>query len=352
MTMPTPHQHNSELEIASPTSPRPAALNRRSFLGAAAASSVALALGTQSAAAVARLKKPVRLGVIADLHHDIMHDGLHRLETFIQQVAPDKLDGLLQLGDFAYPYVKNKDVIDKFNDAHKRTLHVIGNHDTDAGHTKQQCLDVWGMPSRYYTETIEGLHLIVLDGNDKGSPTHKGGYASYIGPEQVKWLKQQLATLDGPIIVTCHQPLAGSGAIDNAEELQTVLGESADKVVLAINGHSHIDSLLRMQGVPHMHVNSASYQWVGGKHKHLSYDKQVHDAHPWISHTCPYRDSLFATFTIDLESLTIQVEGRTSEWVGQSPAQLGAAIDPALNHGEEIAPTIQNRHIERVASQA
>ena len=108
-----------------------------------------------------------------------------------------------------------------------RPLHVIGNHDTDAGFTKDNCIDKWGIPSRYYARDIEGLQLLVLDGNDAGSPTHKGGYVSYVGKEQVEWLKEQLATLDGPIMVACHQPLAGAYAVDNAEEIQAVLGDAA-----------------------------------------------------------------------------------------------------------------------------
>jgi hypothetical protein len=98
-----------------------------------------------------------------------------------------------------------------------------------------------------------------------------------------------------------------------------------------------------------MHVNSASYQWVGGKHKHESYSKDVHAKYPWISYSCPYRDSLFATLTVDPKRMTIHVEGRQSEWVGRSPAELGADVHPTLTHGEEIAPRIRDRQIARIA---
>ena len=30
-----------------------------------------------------KLNRPVKLGLINDLHQDVMHDGLHRLESFI-----------------------------------------------------------------------------------------------------------------------------------------------------------------------------------------------------------------------------------------------------------------------------
>lgn len=324
-------------------------LNRRGFLRAATATSFAVALPRISAAALTRLEGPVQIGLIADLHHDIMHDGVARMDAFLKKMATDRPYAIMQLGDFAYPNAKNSDVIEMFDQAHDLSLHVIGNHDTDSGHTKQQCLDVWGMPARYYSQSIAGLQFLVLDGNDVGSPTHKGGYVSYVGKEQTEWLRLQLATLDGPIIVVCHQPLAGAGAVDNAEEMQSILGEAADKVILAINGHTHIDDVLRVKDVTYMHVNSASYQWVGGNFQHESYSKEVHAKHPWISYTCPYRDSLFAMMTVDPKSLTIQIEGRQSRWVGQSPAEVGKEAGPNLRDGEEIAPMIRNRQILRIA---
>lgn len=322
-------------------------LNRRAFLKAATATSFALVVPRISAGALTRLERPVRMGLIADLHHDIMHDGIARTDAFVKKMATHPPDAIVQLGDFAYPNAKNSDVIEMFNQAHETSLHVIGNHDTDSGHTKQQCIDKWGMSGRYYSQNIAGLQLLVLDGNDVGSPTHKGGYVSYVGKEQIEWLKEQLATLNGPIIVVCHQPLAGAGAVDNAEELQSILGKAADKVILAINGHSHLDDVLRVKGVTYMHVNSASYQWVGGDYQHESYSKEVHAKHPWISYTCPYRDPLFATLTVDPKSLTIQIEGRESQWVGKSPAEVGRKAGQGLIDGEEVAPIIRNRTIAR-----
>lgn len=323
-------------------------LGRRDFLKATTATSITLTLPGISAAAVRRLGGPVRLGVIADLHHDVMHDGSERLGVFLDAMAANPPDAIIQLGDFAYPQPKNRGIIDRFNAAHENSLHVIGNHDTDAGSTTKQCIEMWGMPDRHYVENINGVRLLVLDGNDAGSPSHQGGYPRYIGPEQSQWLKTQLKTVDGPIIVACHQPLAGPWAIDNAEEIQELLSTAADKVILVINGHSHIDHVLRVGNVTHLHVNSASYQWVGGDHRHQSYSKEIHEAHPWISYTCPYQDALFATLVIDPGTHQVRVEGTTSGWVGRSPAELGAGKDPALIHGEHIAPRIRDRRLVRV----
>ena len=325
-------------------------LSRRTVLHTATVATLTLALPRLSSATTSPLKKPVQIGVIADLHHDVMHDGMDRLGVFLKAMEVSKPDAILQLGDFAYPSPENSDIITLFNQANHRPLHVIGNHDTDAGFTKDNCIDKWGIPSRYYAQNVEGLQLLVLDGNDAGSPTHKGGYVSYVGKEQMEWLKEKLATLDGPIMVACHQPLAGAYAVDNAEEIQAVLGDAADKVILVINGHSHIDEVIRVKNITYMHVNSASYKWVGSANRHESYSEDIHTKYPSISCTCPYRDSLFTTITVEPERFTIRVKGLRSSWVGKSPAELGLDLHPGLTHGEEIAPRIRDREFMRVST--
>ena len=77
---------------------------------------------------------------------------------------------------------------------------------------------------------------------------HKGGYPAHIGKKQLGWLKRQLKTLNGPILVICHQPLAGPSSIDNAKAVQSLLDAAADKVVLAVNGHSQLDRIPRAGG--------------------------------------------------------------------------------------------------------
>ena len=321
-------------------------LGRRGFLGTAAMGSLVLTVPQVAGAAVRALKKPVKIGVIADLHQDVMHDGLDRMKAFTMRMSIDKPDAIMQLGDFAYPNMDNREVIDHFNQAHKQSLHVIGNHDMDAGMTRQNCIDVWGMPGRYYVHEVAGIHMLVLDGNDPGSPTYAGGYAAYVGGEQVEWLKSQLNVIDGPVIVVSHQPLAGPSAVDNAEEIQEILSGAADKVILAVNGHTHIDDVLRVGGVNYLHVNSASYKWVGGDHRHESYPKSIHENHPWISCTCPYRDPLFATLTIDPGTSTILVRGAQSKWVGDSPEALGVKLSAGQETGQQVVPAIRDRRID------
>jgi len=320
-------------------------LNRREFISGMLAAGIVLQIPGRALAMFPSNAKTIKAGLITDLHQDVMHDGNERLQAFLNHMKKVKPDFLLQMGDFAYPNDKNKALIDEFNNAHPVALHVIGNHDTDSGHTKAQCIGYWKMPARYYTKEINGVCFIVLDGNDKGSPTHKGGYASYINDEQKTWLQQQLKEINKPIVIVSHQPLAGALAIDNAAEIQDMLSAASDKILLAINGHTHIDCQLTIKNINYVHINSASYFWVGGKYKHNSYPEEIHQSHAWISSTCPYKDALFTTLTIDPSAGTIHIEGRKSSWVGQSPEQLNYVDGTGLAPGKEIVPFISKRKV-------
>lgn len=262
-------------------------MKRRDFISNSIGAYIMLNIPLALRASLTGINKQVKIGIITDLHHDIMHDGLDRLQQFLQDMKKVQPAAILQMGDFAYPGDTNKTAIDLFNTAHTNHLHVIGNHDTDAGYTKEQCVSYWGMPSRYYVQQIDGIWFIILDGNDTGSPDHKGGYPAFIGKEQTDWLKQKLAEITGPVVIVSHQPLAGAMAIDNAQEIQDILSEYSNKILIAINGHTHIDAMLTVKNISYVHINSASYFWVGGNFKHDSYDAAIHRLHPWISSTCP-----------------------------------------------------------------
>lgn len=321
-------------------------MERRDFIINSVRAGIALSIPRLANDYLNGLKKTVKLGLITDLHQDVIHNGTERLKIFLQEMKKTKPDAIIQLGDFAYPGDKNKEVIDLFNNAHSNRLHVIGNHDTDNGYKKEQCLSYWGMPASYYVKEISGISFIVLDGNEKGSPVHKGGYPAFIGNEQVDWLKHQLNNIKGPIVIVSHQPLAGAMSVDNAAQIQDILSAASDKILVAINGHTHVDALLTIKNVNYVHINSASYFWVGSKFKHDSYSADILQTHPYITSTCPYKDPLFTTMTIDPGSRTISFKGKKTEWVGSSPAELAFTDKVPLKIDEEIVPYIRDRNVK------
>jgi len=320
-------------------------MDRRHFLKNSALAGFSFALPHLSSDYDFIFSEKVSLGIIADLHQDLMHDGHQRLAGFLEEVKKQSPDAILQLGDFAYPSPENRYLISDFNNAHKTRFHVIGNHDTDAGFTKEQCTSVWGMPARYYAQDLKGIKLIVLDGNDSGSPTYSGGYPSYIGPDQLSWLQGELDSAKRPVLICCHQPLAGLFQMDNAADIQALLAKYASKILLCINGHSHIDQHVVIDQVNYLHINSASYYWMGDAYKHTTYDSSITKEHPILDLTCPYEEVLFAFLTLDPVSKTVKVKGKKSNWVGLSPQELGYKIEEEPNLYDWVIPEVKNLKI-------
>lgn len=316
-------------------------IHRRLFLATAAGAYISSNIGKELGAGESSEK--VRLGVITDLHQDIMHDGPKRIRQFVERMERFAPHALLQLGDFAYPKASNDVVLKPLQEFDCPVLHVLGNHDMDAGFTKEQCVQRWGIDGRFYSQVVKGYRLVVLDGNDRGSPKYRGGYPAYIGEDQFGWLSDTLGGSAEPIIVISHQPLAGPSAIDNFAQVQKLLSGHASKILLAISGHTHLDYYTEIDDVKYLHVNSASYYWVGDKYRHDSYPAEVHKSHPTISHTCPYDSALFAEITIDPKSNTIEVVGRETNWVGATPESLQFRPSAGVDLGENITPQIRSR---------
>lgn len=325
------------------SSPILALLDRRRFLKSSTLATCSFLLSPVLRQLFVPNAAPVRFGLITDLHRDIIHDADLRLQTFLEEMETYAPDALIQLGDFAIPKPANQAFIDRFNRGDAEVLHALGNHDLDEGYTPQQVIESYGMPARYYARSIQGIRVLVLDGNEAGSPKAGSGYASYIGREQQEWLVGELEAAKEPVLVVSHQPLAGIYTVDNAAEMQTLLSRFASKILLAINGHAHVDQQLVVGGVRYLHLNSASYYWVGAQLVHQSLDASVHAQHPSLASTCPYADVLFALLTIDPQAGTVIVAGKESRWIGPSPAELGYGILSTEEQEKYLQPKISNR---------
>jgi predicted phosphodiesterase len=319
--------------------------SRRDFLKLSSASLFSLAIPESILGLFSKASSSISFGLISDLHHDIVQDGMERLQTFLSEMEIQKPNALIQLGDFAVPSPKNKILIDRFNSAHGSILHVLGNHDIDGGYSWEDCLNAYGMESSYYTRNIGGIKVIVLDGNEPGSEKYKSGYFSYIGKTQQEWLIEELSAASEPVLIISHQPIAGIYTIDNALEIQKLLARFSDKILLAINGHAHVDQHIFEGGVNYIHINSASYYWVGEKLAHQSYPVEIHEKFPQLQNTCPYSESLFALLTINPKERRIHIQGRKASWVGPSPSELNYPILSKEEQALYLNPQISSRKI-------
>lgn len=286
----------------------------------------------------------IRFGLCADVHKDVIHDADIRLKIFIDRMNREKADFIMQLGDFCRPYDYNQGFLDIWNQFQGPRFHVLGNHDTDGGFTREQTLEFWGAKDKYYSFDLGGYHFVVLDGNDKKKQGAVSGYPRYIGEQQAEWLKNDLLKTNSPTFIFSHQSIENAGGVENGQAIMRIIEEANReagfrKVVACFSGHHHADYYAVIEGIYYIQINSMSYEWLGADYKHARFSEEIEEAHPWVSYTAPYRDALYAIVTIRSEG-TIEIDGIQSEWIRPSPSELGV---PEHGESSKSTPKISDR---------
>ena len=304
-------------------------INRRDLLYSIGATGVllsakSLCFATDPATQLAN-GKPVRVGVITDLHHMLFkRDQIFRLTAFIDAAILSKPDFILQCGDFCYPDGAPA-VMAEWNKFTGPKYHVLGNHDMDKC-DKPTIMKLWGMENRYYSFDQGGFHFIVLDRNcfhtaadDKmqdysHNNWQKGGKGniSCIDDEQLAWLIDDLDKTDKPTVIWVHQPLVatnwtsdiGNGqrivdAFDHAN-FKATEKTGRQKVIAVFFGHDHDDLYAQRNGVHYILLNSASYAYTEPEGASF------------------YKDPLFAFVNFDPAG-KVTIEGRSTTY-GPKPA--------------------------------
>lgn len=273
--------------------------------------------------------KPLRFGLIADVHKDIMHDADERLATFVTEMTKVKADFVVQMGDFCVPKEDNRKFLEIWDSFPGPRYHVLGNHDTDGGYKREQTVAWWGMKARYYSFDRSGVHFVVLDGNDRPKD-HASGYPRFIADDQLEWLREDLDSTELPTIIFIHQSLEreNNGGVQNGAEVRKILEYANShagrrKVIACFSGHHHRDYVRQINDVVYPQINSASYHWVGGDFLRVRYSKEIDAAYPYIKYTVPYKEPIYALVTIDRARGFMGIEGKRSSFVGPAPWEIG-----------------------------
>jgi calcineurin-like phosphoesterase family protein len=292
---------------------------------------------------------PLKIGLLADLHQDIIHNAPDRLQTFIQWAREQQCTAIIQLGDFCIPKPENRSLLDIWNTFNGPKLHVLGNHDMDGGFSREHTVQYLGLPHRYYTADCNGWKCIILDANDT-PPNHPGGYPSYIAEDQKEWLRQELAKSNLPTLVFSHQSLAHPACIKNQKDIRNILANAKHpdgkrKVAACFNGHWHIDHSDLINSIPYTHINSASYYWLGDAYSMKRFPEAIHAKRPSLERVAPYANPLFALLQYSPSTNELLLSGRTTKWIGPSPMDSG--LNPATHQcqPEWITPQIRKRSL-------
>ena len=254
-------------------------MNRREFLVAGGAFAVHPLLVR---AAGADGERPVvRFGMVADPHYADIPDrwcgdnrcyreSLAKMSAAVKAFSELKCDFLIELGDLKDQTKGPEETLAALDAIEARFTafkgdchHVCGNHDFDCITPAQfyaHIRNAGQTPTRgYYAFERGGIKFLVLDAcytsdmkhYDRGNPWTDAN----VPPEELEWLKSELAAAKGPAVVFVHQlldPAAARGGhlIKNHAAVREVL-EQSGKVKNVITGHQHCGAVSVLNGIAH-----------------------------------------------------------------------------------------------------
>ena len=310
--------------------------------------------------------RKVKFGVFADMHVDIMHDTKERLEIFLDTCRKEDVDFVIQLGDFCYPddnrkvvckpehmpvniayaitvptYADKPAIMNMYNNFEKPSYHVLGNHDCDMCSKAEQLKFMNAKNGSYYSFDQGGFHFVVLDTNY--IKTADGEFFAYenanyfeagfrddwvrenVSPDQLEWLKEDLAKTTNPTIVFSHasfaQRVTPVTKVKNCKDVLEIFKNAPGGVVACFNGHHHLDAVTKEDGIWMVQMNSMDCCWVDVDFiQENLYGPEIDAKYPNIKYTMPYKDPVFAIVTMDDKG--IDIKGRKSEFVGKTPEEL------------------------------
>ena len=294
-----------------------------------------LFIGLSLFSCVEKKVEPVRFAIVSDLHAPDIPDGLQRMETVVEAANREKVDFLIQLGDFIRfdstdaPY---REVWDGYKG---EKYHVLGNHDLDK-YTKEEYVAHLNMPGRYYSFDKGDFHFIVLDGNNVFNgkeyiPYSRANYyvdakmRAFMDPEQMEWLKKDLAATDKRCILFSHQSI--DTFMNNGSEVRKILEDENKrcgfkKVALAFSGHNHSNYTKVINGITYIQINSASYVWIEQPSMtEKRYPKEINDRYSLLNRSITYDKALYGIVTLTDEGM--EMKGTKGNFMPPMPQEIG-----------------------------
>jgi 3',5'-cyclic AMP phosphodiesterase CpdA len=218
----------------------------------------------------------VKFGIVTDCHYAdadtagtrFYRHSLEKLAECVEAMNAQQVDFLVELGDFKdqdSPPIERKTlsylraVESVFCKLKGPAYHVLGNHDLDSLSKAQflNNIENTGINSSksFYSFDFSGVHFVVLDANYKsdGSDYDHGNFDwtdANIPSHELQWLKRDLATSRGAVIVLIHQLLDGAGShyVNNAAEVRQIL-EQSSRVLAVFQGHRHDGSYSQIERI-------------------------------------------------------------------------------------------------------
>jgi 3',5'-cyclic AMP phosphodiesterase CpdA len=272
-----------------------AMMDRRVFLGSAAASVGAVASQRDDDDAARRARPRLRVAQLSDTHVYRERDCPARMRSFLATFAATiaSADLVLHTGDVIMDALDtDRDGVARqwalwrelARDLPSSTMYAIGNHDvwaapsaSDALYGKKWAVDALRLPGRFYAFTKGGWRFIVLDSTH---PTERGWYTARLDEEQSAWLAGELEKTDPatPIAIVSHIPLLSAAVVQwsasegerwtvsnglmhaDSHAIQALLRRHAN-VKVCLSGHLHLLDQVVYDGITYLGCGAVSGDW-------------------------------------------------------------------------------------------
>ena len=291
-------------------------MKRRDFLSTTFLSASAIALPSSAAATpsviggITARKHVIRIAHLTDIHiksDKIAEAGFAKALQSVQGLNP-KPDFILNGGDSIMDALdKTKDEVKQQWTLYKNIVkaentipitHVIGNHDiwgwfakasdtlkNDRLYGKAWVIDELKMPKRYYAFERSGWKFIVLDSTQLNSPST---YTAFIDPEQLEWLKAELAATSANkhICIASHIPILSMcsglfiGRMEANGDLVTKnnvmhsdffklknLFKNYPNIKVCLSGHVHLQDAVDYLGIKYYCNGAVCGAWWKGNYQ-------------------------------------------------------------------------------------
>ncbi len=275
-----------------------------------------IAVFTSVLTCTAAVGAPLRIGVVADVHahdanspteHKVMTNYEPRLAAFVDAMNAWPADAVFELGDLVNgAFVMGaplgdpariaailSSVVDAMAKFSGPEYFVLGNHDV-YDLSKAEFLAEVGTPATTWSFDLGGYHFVGLDEefSKTGQPYGHSFWVvpGTVPPDELTWLRADLAATTLPTVVFVHQPLdaefeslAGGPPVTNRTEVQTILSGSGH-VIAVFQGHAHENAHTVLDGV-----------------HYVTFAAMVDEDEP----TAPS----WAAVTLDPEARTVRIDG-------------------------------------------
>lgn len=272
---------------------------RRQFLGTASAWAGAALLPWSRAAAWAAAgpASPLRITFFTDVHARLEWDTPEAMGRCADRIKEQAADLVICGGDLitdgftstsAQVAPRWARVRETLLDRCGAPVHAaLGNHDLvgvvpDDGHPaepepRRDFLRATGLERTYRSMDAGGCHIVFLDPIEPTGDALR--YRGVIGPGQLQWLRDDLAGVEArtPVIVMTHMPLltgffqATQGATTPAPVNRVVVNSRdvlelfrAHNLVAVLQGHLHVNELLRWRNTTFITGGAVCGQWWRG----------------------------------------------------------------------------------------